>query len=86
MTAPTGVSRGTLFLPHRVPFPPDKGDKIRSFHLLKALARRGPVYLGTFAETAAELAAGPALREWCVDSCLRPLRKPVALVRRRWVH
>ncbi len=81
MTAPTGVSRGTLFLPHRVPFPPDKGDKIRSFHLLKALARRGPVYLGTFAETAAELAAGPALREWCVDSCLRPLRKPVALAK-----
>ena len=72
---------GTLFLPHRVPFPPDKGDKIRSFHLLKALARRGPVYLGTFAETSAELATGPALREWCVDTCLRPLRKPVALLR-----
>ena len=72
---------GTLFLPHRVPFPPDKGDKIRSFHLLKALARRGPVYLGTFGETAAELATGPALREWCVDTCLRPLRKPVALAR-----
>ena len=72
---------GTLFLPHRVPFPPDKGDKIRSFHLLKALARRGPVYLGTFGETAAELATGPALREWCVGTCLRPLRKPVALAR-----
>jgi sugar transferase (PEP-CTERM/EpsH1 system associated) len=72
---------GTLFLPHRVPFPPDKGDKIRSFHLLKALARRGPVYLGTFGETAAELATGPALREWCADTCLRPLRKPVALAR-----
>jgi len=72
---------GTLFLPHRLPFPPDKGDKIRSFHLLKALARRGPVYLGTFAETPAELATGPALREWCVDTCLRPLRKPVALAR-----
>lgn len=72
---------GTLFLPHRVPFPPDKGDKIRSFHLLKALARRGPVYLGTFAESEAELASGPALREWCVESCLRPLRKPVALAK-----
>lgn len=72
---------GTLFLPHRVPFPPDKGDKIRSFHLLKALAKRGPVYLGTFGETAAELATGPALSEWCKGTCLRPLRKPLALAR-----
>lgn len=82
MMSPAANRRGgTLFLPHRVPFPPDKGDKIRSFHLMKALARRGPVYLGTFAETAAERASGPALREWCAETCLRPLRKPVALAR-----
>ena len=72
---------GTLFLPHRVPFPPDKGDKIRSFHLLKALVRLGPLYLGTFGETPAELGTEPALREWCAETCLRPLRKPVALAR-----
>ncbi|TKW75579.1 MAG: glycosyl transferase family 1, partial [Staphylococcus hominis] len=23
-----------LFLAHRVPFPPDRGDKIRSYHML----------------------------------------------------
>ena len=38
----------TLFLAHRVPFPPDRGDKIRSFHVLRALARMGPVHVGTF--------------------------------------
>jgi len=27
---------GLLFLAHRIPFPPNKGDKIRSFHLLAA--------------------------------------------------
>ena len=27
-----------LFLAHRLPFPPDRGDKIRSHHVLKALA------------------------------------------------
>ena len=43
----------TLFLAHRVPFPPDRGDKIRSHHLLKALARRGAVHVGTFGEVAA---------------------------------
>ncbi|MBX7515358.1 TIGR03087 family PEP-CTERM/XrtA system glycosyltransferase [Qipengyuania sp. GH38] len=40
-----------LFLAHRMPFPPNRGDKIRSHHLLKALARLGPVHVGTFAET-----------------------------------
>ena len=38
----------TLFLAHRVPFPPDRGDKIRSYHVLRALARLGPVHVGTF--------------------------------------
>ena len=41
---------GTLFLSHCVPFPPDRGDRIRAHHLLKALARFGPVHVGCFAE------------------------------------
>src|SRR5262245_6862992 len=50
-----------LYLTHRVPFPPDKGDRIRNYHLLRQLARRGKVWLGCLAdepvpaETAAEL-------------------------------
>jgi sugar transferase (PEP-CTERM/EpsH1 system associated) len=37
-----------LFLPHRIPFPPNKGDKIRSYHLLKHLSSRFHVHLATF--------------------------------------
>jgi hypothetical protein len=37
-----------LFLAHRIPDPPNKGDKIRSYHLLRFLATRYRVYLGTF--------------------------------------
>jgi len=40
----------TLFLCHRLPFPPNRGDKIRSHHLLRALANLGPVHVGTFAD------------------------------------
>jgi len=29
-----------LFLAHRIPYPPTKGDKVRSYHLLKYLASR----------------------------------------------
>ena len=39
-----------LFLAHRIPFPPDRGDKIRSHHILKALAQLAPVHVGTFAD------------------------------------
>lgn len=38
--------RRILFLCHRVPFPPDKGDRIRSYHLLQFLSRLGRVSLG----------------------------------------
>ena len=37
-----------LFLAHRIPYPPNKGDKIRSYHLLKHLSERYRVHLGTF--------------------------------------
>jgi len=42
--------REILFLSHRVPFPPDRGDKIRSHHILRRLARLAPVHVGTFAD------------------------------------
>ncbi len=41
-----------LFLVHRIPYPPNKGDKIRSYHFLKHLASHYNVYLGTFVEDA----------------------------------
>ncbi len=44
----------TLFISHRIPFPPDRGDKIRSHHILKRLAARGPVHVATFADDDAD--------------------------------
>ncbi|MEM8919521.1 MAG: TIGR03087 family PEP-CTERM/XrtA system glycosyltransferase [Pseudomonadota bacterium] len=39
-----------LFLCHRIPWPPDRGDKIRSFHILRALSVMAPVHLACFAD------------------------------------
>ncbi len=39
-----------LFISHRIPFPPDRGDKIRSHHIVKRLARIAPVHIATFAD------------------------------------
>jgi sugar transferase (PEP-CTERM/EpsH1 system associated) len=60
--APNGAP-SILFLAHRIPFPPDRGDKIRSWHLLKHLATLGRVHLACFADDEADAAHLPALRE-----------------------
>ncbi|UIJ43554.1 TIGR03087 family PEP-CTERM/XrtA system glycosyltransferase [Sphingomonas cannabina] len=46
-----------LFLAHRVPFPPDRGDKIRAYHILKHLAAHRRVHLVTFAESSHDMKA-----------------------------
>ena len=42
--------REILFLAHRIPWPADRGDKIRSHHILKRLCQMAPVHVGTFAD------------------------------------
>ena len=39
-----------LYLVHRLPYPPNKGDKVRSYHLLKHLSAQHRVFLGTFVD------------------------------------
>ena len=56
-----------LFLAHRLPFPPNKGDKIRSHHLLKHLARRYEIHAGTFVDDAADLPHVPTLAATCAQ-------------------
>lgn len=51
-----------LFLAHRIPFPPDRGDKIRSWHVLRHLARRARVHLACFADDEADAAHLEGLR------------------------
>lgn len=62
-----------LYLPHRIPFPPDKGDKIRSFHLLNTLTRIGDVDLVTHADDPRDLRHVEVLRERCRSVTVFPL-------------
>jgi sugar transferase (PEP-CTERM/EpsH1 system associated) len=63
-----------LFLVHRIPYPPNKGDKIRSFHFLKFLADGYRVHLGAFVDDPEDWRHAPAVREYCAEACLLPLR------------
>ncbi|MCH2487497.1 MAG: TIGR03087 family PEP-CTERM/XrtA system glycosyltransferase [Erythrobacter sp.] len=68
-----------LFLAHRVPFPPDRGDKIRSHHLLKGLAKLGRIHVGTFAETEQDRAQEAALADVAASYHMPTRSKPLAL-------
>ena len=47
-----------LFLAHRSPFPPDRGDKIRAYNVLKYLAERKRAHLLAFADDRRDLDDG----------------------------
>lgn len=64
---------GLLFLAHRIPYPPNKGDKIRSFHLLRHLAARHDVHLGAFVDDPADWQYRDALAPYCKSIKLLPL-------------
>ena len=70
-----------LYLPHRVPYPPNKGDKIRTYHLLRFLGRHYRVYLGTFADLQSDRAHEEALRQYCAEVKVIPLSPLLARAR-----
>lgn len=67
-----------LYLVHRIPYPPNKGDKIRSFHFLKALAEKNEVYLGTFIDDPDDKQYADALKPYCKDSFCVDLQPKLA--------
>lgn len=56
-----------LYLVHRLPYPPNKGDKVRSYHLLRHLAERHEVLLGTFVDDPEDEQHVATVRQWCAD-------------------
>lgn len=50
------MKQDVLFLSHRMPFPPDRGDKIRAHHVLRRLAALAPVHVATFADDERDMA------------------------------
>ena len=69
-----------LFLAHRLPYPPDKGDKVRSYNLLRYLLSRHRVYLGTFIDDPAVQVHLPVLQALCAEVCAPTLSPRLARV------
>ena len=56
-----------LFLSHRLPYPPNKGDKVRSYHLLRHLAQRYRIVLGTFIDDPLDWQHVEKVRRLCAE-------------------
>ncbi|WP_439596843.1 TIGR03087 family PEP-CTERM/XrtA system glycosyltransferase [Falsiroseomonas sp.] len=56
-----------LFLCHRIPYPPDKGDKIRAWHMLDRLAESWDIDLGCLVDDPADLRHLPVLQARCAS-------------------
>ncbi len=62
-----------LYLVHRVPHPPDKGDRIRAFHMLRFLARRARVHLACLADEPVGDGSIKVLNELCARVAIVPV-------------
>jgi sugar transferase (PEP-CTERM/EpsH1 system associated) len=70
-----------LMIAHRLPYPPDKGEKIRSFHELKYLAARHDVWCACLIDDPDDYGHADALRRYCKDVAVCPLQRSWAVVR-----
>ena len=70
-----------LLLVHRIPYPPNKGDKIRSYHLLKHLAGSYRVYLATFIDDDDDWQHVPRVQALCTESHFARLQPLHAKIR-----
>ncbi len=54
-----------LYLAHRIPYPPNKGDKIRSFHEIRCLAKNHEVHLACLVDDPGDLKHTRDLEAFC---------------------
>lgn len=66
-----------LFLAHRVPYPPDRGDRIRAYNILKHLAARRRVHVAAFAEDPRDTEVEPGLGDAIGECVVVPRGKPM---------
>jgi len=62
-----------LYIAHRIPYPPNKGDKIRTFNEIKFLSRSYSIDLVAFADNPDDLRYQSDLERYCHDVHIIPL-------------
>lgn len=73
--------KAILYLCHRIPYPPNKGDKIRSFNEIKFLSKTNTIDLITLADDPEDLKYAQALETYCRQVTVFPLNKKTAALK-----
>jgi polysaccharide biosynthesis protein PslH len=73
-----------LFLTHRAPFPPNRGDRIRSYHILRQLAQHYRVYLGSLIDEPVSQSGSEVLDRLTVKRALVSLGPKVRWASAAW--
>ena len=67
-----------LYLAHRIPYPPNKGDKIRSFNELKYLSTNHEIHLACLADDPRDLKYEGELTKYCKTVRIVPINPQLA--------
>jgi len=67
-----------LFIAHRIPYPPNKGDKIRSFNEIKYLSKNHEIHLACLADDLNDLKYTKNLKKYCKIVNIIPLKLKTA--------
>ena len=72
--------RELLFLCHRIPYPPNKGDKIRCWNIFHALSERFRVHFACFVDDPDDHRHEATIRDRCGESLFIPLNPALATI------
>ena len=81
---PNDSLKSVLVLAHRAPYSPNRGDQIRTYHILRHVANRCRVYLGALLDETINDEAIAALRRLTADLAMPPLGRRSRWVRAAW--
>jgi len=70
-----------LYLAHRLPYPPNKGDKLRAFHQIEYLSRKHNVWCACFVDDPKDDVHIPTLKKYCAQLATIRLRPRLATIR-----
>ena len=70
-----------LFLAHRIPYPPNKGDKLRAYQVLKHWSKKHRLFLGCFIDDPDDWHHTDLLRSQCAGAYFARLNSTQALFR-----
>lgn len=70
-----------LYLCHRIPYPPNKGDKIAAFNILKYLSKHYDVFLGCFIDDPFDKQYIEDVKKFCVDCSILNLSPTFAKIK-----